>query len=106
MKSLIVTGGASGLGRSIAQCASLAGYRVGVLDVDSDALEECASLIQGAIPLVASVTSVDEVSAAVVEFGQIPDIWVNNAGADILTGKGASADVDEKLEQLITRACQ
>tara|TARA_B100001559_G_scaffold292525_1_gene272954 strand:+ start:773 stop:1546 length:774 start_codon:yes stop_codon:yes gene_type:complete len=80
MKSLIVTGGASGLGRSIAQCASLAGYRVGVLDVDSDALEECASLIQGAIPLVASVTSVDEVSAAVVEFGQIPDIWVNNAG--------------------------
>jgi len=43
MKSLIVTGGASGLGRSIAQCASLAGYRVGILDVDSDALEECAS---------------------------------------------------------------
>ena len=36
MKSLIVTGGANGLGRSIAQSASDAGYRVGIIDVNID----------------------------------------------------------------------
>jgi len=80
MKSLIVTGGANGLGRSIAQSASEAGYRVGILDVDADALQESASSIQNAVPLVASVTSINEVTTALDEFGQTPDIWVNNAG--------------------------
>ena len=40
MKSLIVTGGANGLGRSIAQSASDAGYRVGIIDANIDALED------------------------------------------------------------------
>ena len=80
MKSLIVTGGANGLGRSIAESASKAGYRVGILDVNIGALEEAASSIENATPLVASVTSTDEVRAALEEFGQTPDIWVNNAG--------------------------
>ena len=34
------------------------------------------------------------------EFGRI-DIWVNNAGADILTGDAASANTADKLERLI-----
>jgi NAD(P)-dependent dehydrogenase (short-subunit alcohol dehydrogenase family) len=80
MESLIVTGGANGLGRSIAESASKAGYRVGILDVNIGALEEAASSIENATPLVASVTSTDEVKAALQEFGQTPDIWVNNAG--------------------------
>ena len=46
MKSLIVTGGANGLGRSIAQSASDAGYRVGIIDANIDALEDAASSIQ------------------------------------------------------------
>ena len=57
MKSLIVTGGANGLGRSIAESASKAGYRVGILDVNIGALEEAVSSIENATPLVASVTS-------------------------------------------------
>ena len=80
MKSLIVTGGANGLGRSIAQSASDAGYRVGIIDVNIDALEDAASSIQNTVPLIASVTSSDEIAAALDKFGNIPDIWVNNAG--------------------------
>ena len=80
MKSLIVTGGANGLGRSIAQSASDAGYRVGIIDVNVDALENTASSIQNTVPLIASVTSSDEIAAALDKFEQIPDILVNNAG--------------------------
>ena len=80
MKSIIVTGGANGLGRSIAQSASDAGYRVGIIDVNIDALEDAASSIQNTVPLIASVTSSDEIAAALDKFGNIPDIWVNNAG--------------------------
>ncbi len=80
MKSLIVTGGANGLGRSIARSASDAGYRVGIIDVNIDALEDAASSIQNTVPLFASVTSSDEITAALDKFEQVPDIWVNNAG--------------------------
>ena len=76
MKSLIVTGGANGLGRSIAQSASDAGYRVGIIDVNVDALENTASSIQNTVPLIASVTSSDEIAAALDKFEQIPDISV------------------------------
>ena len=80
MKSLIVTGGANGLGRSIARSASDAGYRVGIIDVNIDALEDAASSIQNTVPLFASVTSSDEITAALDKIEQVPDIWVNNAG--------------------------
>ena len=46
MKSLIVTGGANGLGRSIAQSASDAGYRVGIIDVNIDASNKPPSFTQ------------------------------------------------------------
>ncbi|MBT96024.1 MAG: 3-oxoacyl-ACP reductase [Acidimicrobiaceae bacterium] len=80
MKSLIVTGGASGLGRAIAKRASQEGFRVGILDVNVDALEETVSTITNSVALVASVTSAEEISAAIAAFGQTPDVWVNNAG--------------------------
>ena len=35
-----------------------------------------------------------------VESGRIPDIWINNAGADILTGTIADFEYDAKLELL------
>lgn len=40
------------------------------------------------------------IRAVLAEFGRI-DIWVNNAGADILTGAGALATDRQKLERLI-----
>ena len=80
MKSLIVTGGASGLGRAIARSASEKGYRVGALDVDGDALEKTASELDNVVPLEASVTCIEEIYDAMSEFGETPDVWVNNAG--------------------------
>ena len=38
-KSIIVTGAGSGIGESIARKAGDAGYKVGVLDVNTDAAE-------------------------------------------------------------------
>ena len=39
-------------------------------------------------------------TAAITEFNQI-DVWVNNAGADILTGSNAELSLDNKLQNLI-----
>ena len=44
--------------------------------------------------------AIDQLVKEVIEkFGKI-DIWINNAGADILTGDYANANKDEKLEKL------
>ncbi len=80
MKSLIVTGGGAGLGRTIAEQASSVGYRVGILDVNEELAVEASSSIENSVPLVASVTSYDEITDALTTFGDSPDVWVNNAG--------------------------
>ncbi|MEE2683031.1 MAG: SDR family NAD(P)-dependent oxidoreductase [Actinomycetota bacterium] len=83
MKSLIVTGGGSGLGKSIAEHAASAGYRVGVLDVDGESAQSVADSISSStpvIPLTASVTSEEQLVEAIDQFGGAPDAWVNNAG--------------------------
>ena len=80
MKSLIVTGGGAGLGRTIAEQASSVGYRVGILDVNEELAIKTSSSIENSVPLVASVTSYDEISDALATFGESPDVWINNAG--------------------------
>ena len=68
--SMLVTGGARGLGAAIARAATEAGYRVGVLDVTE--VENFASFV-------ASVSDEAAVDAALDAFGT-PDVVVNNAG--------------------------
>ena len=83
MKSLIVTGGGSGLGKVIAEHAVESGYRVGILDVDEEAVQTTANEIdlpEKVIPLVASVTSEEQIQNALNAFEAIPDAWINNAG--------------------------
>lgn len=77
--ALLVTGGAAGIGAEIARLAATAGYRVGVLDVDGPGARRTAGEIDGAVPLVASVSDEDEIEAALDAFGT-PDVLVNNAG--------------------------
>ncbi len=77
--SLLVTGGAAGLGASIGRAAADAGYRVGLLDVDTAGLARVTAEIPGAIGLAASTTDAVAVHAALDEFGT-PDVLVNNAG--------------------------
>ena len=60
--------------------------------------------VRKAVAIRANVTDPKDVTflidEALSELGQI-DIWVNNAGADILTGKGAELSEQEKLQSLI-----
>ncbi len=81
-RTAVVTGGASGIGRGIAEQLIAEGATVVIADVQPDALEQTAAEI-GATGLVVDVTdptSVQALADAVVErFGRV-DIVVNNAG--------------------------
>ena len=78
-RSMIVTGAGAGIGESIARYAAAAGYRVGVLDIDSDSAAAVAESLPDAMALVAAVNDPDAVEAALDAFGP-PDALVNNAG--------------------------
>ncbi len=84
-RTAVVTGGAQGLGRAIAERFVAEGARVVVGDVDLAAAERCAAeLGEGnAVAVRCDVTSEDEmtavVAAAIGDFGRL-DVMVNNAG--------------------------
>jgi 3-oxoacyl-[acyl-carrier protein] reductase len=108
-RAMLVTGGSSGIGRAIALAAARAGadvavtYRVnadGARGVERDilALGRRAAVIPLDLANVATVRAVGD--AAHEALGRL-DVWVNNAGADILTGPGASLSTVEKLDLLL-----
>ena len=80
MKSIIVTGAASGIGKAIAELAGDQNFRVGVLDLNEEIAEEVASRIPNAMALHASTTDPVQVEQALEKFGEVPDALVNNAG--------------------------
>src|SRR5690606_25824649 len=81
-KTALVTGGASGFGRGIAETFAREGARVAVLDIDGEAAKAVASGIGGPA-ITCDVSRGDQVRAAVAQardaFGSL-DIVVNNAG--------------------------
>jgi len=77
--SMVVTGGASGLGASIGAAAAAAGYRVGLYDVDAERVQQTAASLDGAVGLVGSTNDAAAVEAALDAFGS-PDALVSNAG--------------------------
>ncbi|MFT7457909.1 MAG: 3-oxoacyl-[acyl-carrier protein] reductase [Planctomycetota bacterium] len=108
-KTAVVTGASSGIGRSIASSFAKQGAHVIVnYMVSKQAAEELvrqireqggsAYAIQADISTQAGVDKLLQESQAVL--GDI-DIWVNNAGADILTGHNAEEDDQHKLQKLI-----
>lgn len=79
MKTALVTGGSGDIGRAIASVLIADGYRVGLLDLNADAVAAAADDL-GATGLVADVTDEPGVQRALEAFGATPDVVVNNAG--------------------------
>jgi len=93
-KVAVVTGAAQGIGYEIAAALSKHGAKVIIADLDQAKAEIAAESLGGGdvVALACNVTDEDAVSrvadSAVSQFGSL-DIWVNNAGADLLTGEEA-----------------
>src|SRR5687767_7793102 len=108
-QGLLVTGASSGIGRAIALAAARAGAHVALTYRTHDAgAREVAAGIErlgrrgGVLPLeladAARVTGIGP--SALSALGRL-DAWVNNAGADILTGATASLSQAQKLDLLL-----
>lgn len=93
MPSMIITGAAHGLGRCIAEHAVRGGYKVGLLDLDRAGVEQVAQAISGTA-LEADVTDMPSVEKAFEEFGETPDVLINNAGI-LRTGPLLEHDVGD-----------
>ena len=75
-----MTGAGAGIGACVAKRLDVEGYRVGVLDINKEQADFVVSELENAIALQADVTLEDSVVAAFDEFGEVPDLLVNNAG--------------------------
>src|SRR5690242_16758376 len=101
---VLVTGGSSGIGRAIALAAARAGADVALTyRARKDAAKGVAAKVRSlgrraaVLPLdLADAGQIERVGpAAVAALGRV-DVWVNNAGADILTGDHASLTPADK----------
>ena len=108
-KTAVITGASSGIGRAIAVSFAREGARVIVNYNNSEqsaqkVVEEIREQGGNAHAIQADISSQDGIDSLLEEsqaiLGSI-DIWVNNAGADILTGANAGADDQQKLQSLI-----
>ncbi|HEY0983752.1 MULTISPECIES: SDR family NAD(P)-dependent oxidoreductase [unclassified Schlesneria] len=108
-RTAVVTGAASGIGRAIALTLAQAGADVVIHFARSrDASESLAAEIRS-LGRKASLAQADFSDSSVLEafVSQIWeeqqgfDIWVNNAGADILTGDAANWGYEQKLQSLL-----
>ena len=105
----VVTGSSSGIGRAIALQLAAAGAEVLIhanrsisagetLRKEITAQGRRCAFLQADLGTTEGADSFFE--AALKTHGNI-DIWINNAGVDILTGEGAKLSYGEKLEALI-----
>jgi 3-oxoacyl-[acyl-carrier protein] reductase len=102
----VVTGASSGIGKAIAVAFAAAGARVGIgFRRSSDAARAVSSeLGPGHVLLQADLSTIEGCTSIVEEAFralQNIDVWVNNAGADVLTGEAARWPPERKLDALL-----
>ena len=109
-RAVLVTGASSGIGRAIARACAAAGADVAVTFRTNEAgardvareiadMGRRAAVLPLDLALEASVHAVGPAARAAL--GRL-DVWVNNAGADILTGSGAALSTLQKLDRLLS----
>ncbi len=108
-KAMLVTGGSSGIGRAIALAAARAGALVAITyRRNLDGAEATAQEIEKAggkahiLPLdLAEPDAVEKLVGQLSKRVDGLDAWVNNAGADILTGEFKSLTRRQKLDAVV-----
>ena len=101
----VVTGASSGIGAAIAEAFGAAGATVLVTHRDSEReASAVAERIGGALVARADLRTRGACEALVAQarerLGGL-DVWVNNAGADVLTGEAADWNWERKLDLLV-----
>ena len=83
MRTIVITGASSGIGKATAEVFLDAGWKVGLIARRADRLESMANWHDNAVALPADVTDADAMEAAVASFvkqaGRL-DVLFNNAG--------------------------
>jgi 3-oxoacyl-[acyl-carrier protein] reductase len=110
----VVTGSSSGIGAAIALQLAENGYRVilhgnrnkdGLASIQDEvhSIHRRSGIDDGSTVIQADLANVDQIhkffEAAKQWAGNI-NVWVNAAGADVITGHAAKASFEEKLDQL------
>ncbi len=103
-KIAVITGASSGIGRALAAELAKRGATVVLSARSKEKLEEAASEIPGAFPIVADMTKPEDIEALIRQakekFGRI-DILVNNAGQGMLASvEKTNMEEYEKIVQL------
>ncbi|MCA9249338.1 MAG: SDR family oxidoreductase [Planctomycetales bacterium] len=106
-QAAVVTGAASGIGRAISIALAAAGADILLhTRIRREALVQVAEELEQFDTktelVVGDLADHDEREALVTQAWnwRAIDIWVNNAGADVLTGEAAAGTFDDKLAQL------
>lgn len=95
--TVLITGGASGIGFALAEKFHAAGNRVIVVGRNQDALAKAAAALPGIITRVADISLAEDRQQLVTEFSDI-SILVNNAGVQYNLPLGESSDHEIEYE--------